>query len=45
MRLRVPWIQGDGYMTATEIYDQTIKDLPVSERLQLAKLIIDDISN
>lgn len=32
-------------MTAMEIYDQAIKGLSVSERLQLAKLIIDDISD
>ncbi len=31
-------------MTAYEIYDRTIKALPVSERLRLAKLILNDLS-
>ncbi len=31
-------------MTAIEIYDQTIKSLPVEERLQLARLILDDLA-
>jgi hypothetical protein len=31
-------------MTVYEIYDQTIKTLPVDERLRLAKLILNDLS-
>ncbi len=31
-------------MTVYEIYDQTIKTLPAGERLQLAKLILNDLS-
>ena len=31
-------------MTAYEIYDQTIRTLPIDERLRLAKLILNDLS-
>lgn len=31
-------------MSAADIYDQTIKPLPVEERLRLAKLILNDLS-
>jgi hypothetical protein len=31
-------------MTVYDIYDQTIKSLPAGERLQLARLILNDLS-
>lgn len=30
-------------MTATELYNQSIKSLPAAQRLELAKLILEDI--